>query len=324
MKVAVLIPCYNEGLTVGKVVKDFRRVLPKADIYVYDNNSKDDTARIAGECGAIVVKEPRQGKGNVVRSMFRDIEADYYIMVDGDDTYPAESAKALLEPLMSGEADMVVGDRLSNGTYTAENKRKFHNMGNRLVEWLISTLFGKCINDIMTGYRGFNRYFVKTMPVLTGGFEIETEMSIHALDKKMLIKEIPIDYRDRPAGSVSKLNTYRDGIHVLETIAVLFKEYKPMPFFNFLSLIFLIVGLVIGIPVFHEYFLAHYIWKVPSAFLAMGLVMISIILFLNGLVLDTVVKINKKNYELFLTDYKSKNKSKIEEEIPPFSDKEIG
>jgi len=307
MKVAVLIPCYNEALTIGKVVNDFKRMLPEADIYVYDNNSKDDTAAIASKNGAVVVMEPRQGKGNVVRSMFRDIDADYYIMADGDDTYPAEFAKAMLEPLFNGEADMVIGDRLSNGSYTSENKRMFHNMGNRFVRALIGRLFDGRINDIMTGYRSFNKYFVKTMPVLSSGFEIETEMSIHALDKKFLIKELPIDYRDRPSGSVSKLNTYKDGLHVLKTIALLFKEYKPMPFFSIFSFIFLLLGFTAGIPVLHEFFTAHYVWKVPSAILALGFVLISIMLILNGLVLDTIVKINRKNYELFLNDFKLNN-----------------
>jgi glycosyltransferase involved in cell wall biosynthesis len=282
-------------------------MLPEADIYVYDNNSKDDTAAIASKNGAVVVMEPRQGKGNVVRSMFRDIDADYYIMADGDDTYPAEFAKAMLEPLFNGEADMVIGDRLSNGSYTSENKRMFHNMGNRFVRALIGRLFDGRINDIMTGYRSFNKYFVKTMPVLSSGFEIETEMSIHALDKKFLIKELPIDYRDRPSGSVSKLNTYKDGLHVLKTIALLFKEYKPMPFFSIFSFIFLLLGFTAGIPVLHEFFTAHYVWKVPSAILALGFVLISIMLILNGLVLDTIVKINRKNYELFLNDFKLNN-----------------
>ncbi|SMC20994.1 Glycosyltransferase, catalytic subunit of cellulose synthase and poly-beta-1,6-N-acetylglucosamine synthase [Clostridium acidisoli DSM 12555] len=308
MKIAVLVPCYNEALTVKKVIDDFKMVLPEADIYVYDNNSKDDTSKIAAENGAIVVRETRQGKGNVVRSMFRDIDADYYIMVDGDDTYPAEFAKELLKPVMNGTADMTIGDRLSNGTYRSENKRAFHNFGNNLVKGLIGQLFKNDINDIMTGYRAFNRYFVKTMPVLSGGFEIETEMSIHALDKKFLLREIPIDYRDRPEGSNSKLNTYKDGIKVLKTIVSLFKDYKPLPFFLTISIVSFIIGLLIGIPVIVEFFSTHFIDKIPSAILALGFILISILLITNGLILDTLVKQNRQNYELFLNQYKMNKK----------------
>ncbi len=207
-KVAVLLPCYNEELTIGKVIDDFKKELPNADIYVYDNNSKDKTFEIAKDHGAIVRKEMRQGKGNVVRSMFADIDADYYLMVDGDDTYPAEYCHEILEVLRNKEANMVIGDRLSNGTYTEENKRNFHDFGNSLVRNTINRIFKSNLRDIMTGYRGFDRYFVKTMPVLSPGFEIETEMSIHALENRFLVKEIEIDYRDRPEGSESKLNTF--------------------------------------------------------------------------------------------------------------------
>jgi glycosyltransferase involved in cell wall biosynthesis len=308
MKIAVLIPCYNEELTIGKVINDFKRVLPEADIYVYDNNSKDKTSEIAKENGAIVVKETRQGKGNVVRSMFRDIDADYYIMADGDDTYPAEFAMELLKPVIDNEADMVIGDRLSNGTYESENKRPFHNFGNQLVKSLIGKLFKNEINDIMTGFRAFNRYFVKTMPILSGGFEIETEMSIHALDKRFLLKEIPIDYRDRPEGSCSKLNTYRDGFRVVKTIVSLFKNYKPFLFFSWFSLIVLIIGLMVGIPVIAEFMETHYIKKVPSAVLASGLCIVSILFFTCGLILDTIAKNNALNYELYLNNYKTNNK----------------
>lgn len=308
MKVAVLIPCYNEELTIGKVINDFKKVLPEADIYVYDNNSKDKTSEIAKENGAIVVKETRQGKGNVVRSMFRDIDADYYIMADGDDTYPAEFAMELLKPVIDNEADMVIGDRLSNGTYESENKRPFHNFGNQLVKSLIGKLFKNEINDIMTGFRAFNRYFVKTMPILSGGFEIETEMSIHALDKRFLLKEIPIDYRDRPEGSCSKLNTYRDGFRVVKTIVSLFKNYKPFLFFSWFSLIVLIIGLMVGIPVIAEFMATHYIKKVPSAVLASGLCIVSILFFTCGLILDTIAKNNALNYELYLNNYKTSNK----------------
>lgn len=308
MKIAVLIPCYNEELTIGKVIKDFKKVLPEADIYVYDNNSKDKTSEIARETGVTVVREPRQGKGNVVRSMFKDIDADCYIMVDGDDTYPAEFALELIQPILDNEADMVIGDRLSNGTYESENKRPFHNFGNQLVKFLIGKLFKNEINDIMTGYRAFSKYFVKTMPVLSSGFEIETEMSIHALDKKFLLKEIPIDYRDRPEGSASKLSTYRDGFKVVKTVFSLFKDYKPFMFFSMLALFSIIIGFAAGIPVILEFMKTHFITKLPSAVLAVGLVIISFMLLTCGFILDTIAKNNIKNYELYLNNYKSNYK----------------
>ena len=236
--VAVLIPCYNEAVTIGKVIEDFQKALPQADIYVYDNNSSDDTFNIAQQCGANVVYEPRQGKGNVVRQMLRDINADYYVMVDGDDTYPADAAVELLKPLREGEADMAVGDRLSNGTYGKENDRAFHNLGNNLVRTLIKLIYGFEFSDVMTGYRAFNYVFAKTMPVLSPSFEIETELSIHAVDKRWRIAEVPIDYRDRPEGSESKLNTFSDGTKVLKTIGSLFKDYRPLALFTWLFLFF--------------------------------------------------------------------------------------
>lgn len=229
-RIAVLIPCYNEEVTIEKVVTDFRRELPCAEIYVYDNNSKDRTASIAKDAGAIVRHEPRQGKGNVVRQMFRDIEADCYLMVDGDDTYPAEAASALCDPILRGEADMTVGDRLSNGTYAEENKRAFHGFGNDLVRTMIRWIYGYGFEDVMTGYRAFSRTFVKTFPVQSEGFQIETELSIHAVDRRWRILDVPIVYRDRPEGSTSKLNTISDGIKVMLTISSLFKNYRP---FNF-------------------------------------------------------------------------------------------
>ena len=307
MKIAVLVPCYNEELTVGKVVEDFKRELPEADIYVYDNNSKDNTSKIAKEKGAIVVKEYRQGKGNVVRSMFRDIDADIYIMVDGDDTYPAEAARDMIQPIIDGEADMVIGDRLSNGTYFQENKRPFHDFGNNLVKGLIGLLFKNEIKDIMTGYRAFNRYFVKTMPVLSDGFQIETEMSIHALDKKFLLKEIPIDYRDRPEGSESKLSTFKDGYRVLSALGSLFKNYKPMAFFGIVTIISFLLGLLVGVPVIFEFIKTSFVSKVPSAILAVGFMVIAILSLVCGVILDTIVKNNKMNYELYLTRYKDLN-----------------
>ena len=304
MKIAVIIRCYNEELTIAKVINDFKGELPEADIYVYDNNSKDNTGKIARDHGAIVVKESRQGKGNVVRAMFRDIDADIYIMVDGDDTYPAEAARELIQPIINNEADMVIGDRLSNGTYEKENKRAFHNLGNNLVQGLIGLLFKNEIKDIMTGYRAFNRFFVKTMPVMSEGFQIETEMSIHALDKKFRLKEIPIEYRDRPDGSESKLNTFRDGYRVIKTLLELFKDYKPLLFFGSISIFSLVLGLLVGIPVIAEFVLTRFITKVPSAILAVGFIVVSVTSLSCGLILDTISATTKRNYELYLNNYK--------------------
>ena len=242
-KIAVLIPCYNESKTIEKVIKDYKKELPEADIYVYDNNSSDGTDKIAIKAGAIVKYEYKQGKGNVIRSMFRDIDADCYLMIDGDDTYPAENAKEMCDYVLDGKADMVIGDRLSS-TYFTENKRPFHNFGNVLVRKLINTLFKSNVKDIMTGYRAFSYEFVKTFPVLSKGFEIETEMTIHSLDKNLLLKEIPVEYRDRPEGSESKLNTFSDGFKVLKTIARLFKEYKPTIFFSIFGLLFFIISFI--------------------------------------------------------------------------------
>lgn len=303
-KVAVLIPCYNEEQTIEKVIKDFRKELPEADIYVYDNNSKDRTSEIAIQNGAILVHEYKQGKGNVVRSMFYDIDADIYVMVDGDDTYPAKFVHELIKPVEQGQADMCIGDRLSNGTYQKENKRPFHEFGNNLVKKSINVLFRTNLKDIMTGYRAFNKKFVKNMPVMTPKFEIETEMSLYALDKGFVIKEIPIDYRDRPEGSVSKLNTVSDGIKVVKTIIKMYKNYKPLKFFTYIAVLVFLIGLIVGIPVIAEFIKTKYITKVPSAILATGLVTLSVIIGQCGVILDTVVKINKENYQLNLLRYK--------------------
>lgn len=299
-KIAILIPCYNESLTIKKVINDFQRELPEADIYVYDNNSTDNTYEIALNEGAIVKKEPRQGKGNVIRQMFFDIEADYYLMVDGDDTYPAEYAQELITALREERADMVIGDRLSNGTYFNENKRAFHDFGNNLVKNSINRLYQANIKDVMTGYRGFNRMFVKSFPVMSSGFQIETEFTIHALDKRFKLVEIPIDYRDRPEGSESKLDTYSDGMKVLLTILKMFKDYKPLLFFSVFSLIFFLFGLVFGVPVINEFIRTGFITKIPSSVLATGLMVFSLLLLITGLILDTVVTNTKKEYELNL------------------------
>lgn len=300
--VAVLIPCYNEAVTIGKVVDDFRRVLPEATVYVYDNNSLDGTGEIAREHGAVVRCERRQGKGNVVRQMMRDIDADYYLMVDGDDTYPAEAAPELLAPLVADEADMVVGDRLSNGTYGEENDRAFHGFGNDLVRVLIKWIYGFEFSDVMTGYRAYNAVFAKTMPVLSPGFEIETELSIHAVDKRWRIAEVPIDYRDRPEGSESKLDTFSDGCKVLLMILSLFKDYRPLALFSWVSLLFCVLGLVAGVPVIAEFLATGLVPKLPSALLAVALVFIGILSFTCGLILDTVVKGTRKQYELQVTE----------------------
>ena len=300
-KIAVLIPCYNESKTIEKVVKDYKSALPEADIYVYDNNSTDGTDEIARKAGAIVRYERKQGKGNVLRTMFREIEAECYLVTDGDDTYPAENAKEMCEYVLSENIDMVIGDRLSS-TYFKENKRAFHNSGNRLVRWMINKIFKCKIKDIMTGYRAFSYQFVKTYPVLSKGFEIETEMTIHAIDKNFNIKEIPVNYRDRPAGSISKLNTYRDGIRVLKTIATLFKEYKPGLFFNVISLLFFLVAIVLIIPVLIEYMQTGLVPRFPTLIVASILGVIALLLTITGIILQVIAKKHKQLFEILLNE----------------------
>jgi glycosyltransferase involved in cell wall biosynthesis len=297
-RVAILIPCYNEEITIGKVVDDFSRELPEAQIFVYDNNSSDRTVEIAREHGAIVRHEQRQGKGNVVRQMLRDIEADYYVMVDGDDTYPAEAVHSLLAVAMEGGADMVVGDRHSNLSYQRENSRLFHNFGNNLVKLLIHAFYGTRVDDVLSGYRVFTREFVKTFPVLSKGFEIETEMSIHAIDKNWRIREVPIEYRDRPEGSESKLSTFKDGIKVLMVILSLFKDYKPLVLFCFVAALFMAIGLVLGVSVVVDFLNTGMVERFPTAILAVSLVIIGMLSLVCGLVLDTTVKGYRKQYEL--------------------------
>ena len=305
-KVAVLIPCYNEELTIEKVVNDFKRELPEADIYVYDNNSKDNTVKIAKEAGAIVIPEFNQGKGNVVRSMFRDIDAEIYVMVDGDDTYPADEANKLIDEVKNGY-DMVIGDRLSS-TYYEENKRAFHNFGNNLVRWLINYIFKSDIKDIMTGYRAFSKRFVKTIAVMSPGFQIETELTITSLEYRYNIKSIPIQYRNRPEGSSSKLNTISDGTKVLITLFDLAKDYRPLWFFSILSLIVFIFGMIFGVPVLREFKATHYITKLPSAVLASSLMIISILMVTLGLILDHEANIDKKNHEIMVKEWVNSNK----------------
>ena len=306
-KIAVLIPCYNEELTVEKTVGDFKHVLPNADIYVYNNNSKDRTKELALKAGAIVKDEYRQGKGAVVRSMFRDIDADVYIMVDGDDTYPAEEVEGLIAPVLEGKADMVIGDRLSS-TYYTENKRPFHNFGNSLVKGLINFLFKSDLNDIMTGYRSFSKKFVKCMPVMSDGFQIETEMTIFALTNNMQVVNVPITYRDRPEGSESKLNTFSDGYKVLLTLFNLFKDNRPFLFFGCLSLIIFVVGLIVGIPVIDEFIKTAYITKVPSAVLAAALMINSFLLLSVGIILDAIKNQKRYLFECHMNDVMSKYK----------------
>ena len=298
-RVAVLLPCYNEEKTIGKVVRDFREVLPSADIYVYDNNSTDCTVEEATAAGAIVRHEYTQGKGNVIRRMFREVEADCYLMADGDDTYPAHHAPDMVKEVLEKQADMVIGDRLSS-TYFTQNKRPFHNFGNRLVRSLICHLWHTKVKDIMTGYRAFSRSFVKLYPVMSGQFEVETEMTIHALDKNFRLVEIPIDYRDRPEGSNSKLNTFSDGFKVLRTIFTLFKEYRPMRFFGWLAVLLAVVGTTLVIPVLMDYFDTGLVMRFPTLFVSLFLFLAALQSFFTGLCLDVMVSKDRKQYELRL------------------------
>lgn len=297
-EIAVIIPCYNEAQTIGKVVDDFKRELPAARIYVYDNDSTDATAAIAMKHGANVRFEPRRGKGNVCRQMFRDIDAACYLMVDGDDTYPSQAAKALCEPILAGQADMVVGDRLSNGTYAKENRRAFHGFGNDLVRAMIKWIYGYQYADVMTGYRAMSKPFVKAFPVLSDGFQIETELSIHAVDRRWRIKSIPVDYRNRPEGSKSKLNTLSDGIKVVAMVGTLFKDYRPLKFFSLVALIFCIGGLCAGMPVVTEYLATGLVPRFPTAILAAALMFMAAISLATGFILDAVAKVERKQWEL--------------------------
>ena len=299
MKIAVLLPCYNEASTIAKVVTDFRAALPEADIYVYDNNSTDGTSQVAQQAGAIVRHEPVQGKGNVIRRMFREVEADCYLMADGDDTYPAEQARQIVTPVLEEHVDIVIGDRLSS-TYFEQNKRPFHNGGNRVVRWLIRRFWHTDIHDIMTGYRAFSRTFVKNFPVMSGNFEIETEMTIHALDRRFLLREVPVVYRDRPQGSVSKLNTFSDGISVLKTIVLLYKEYRPLRFFSWLAAFLTLAGVLLLIPVLVEYFHTGLVPRFPTLIVSMFLLLAALLSLFTGLCLDVIVTKDRKNYELRL------------------------
>lgn len=305
-KTAILIPCYNESLTISKVISDFKVSLPQADIYVYDNNSSDGSDELAKTAGAIVKYESRQGKGNVIRSMFRQIDADCYVLVDGDDTYPAKQVTELVEPILKGYADMVVGDRLSS-TYFLENKRPFHSFGNLLVRFLINKIFHSNIKDIMTGYRAFNKLFVKNFPILSTGFEIETEMTIHALDNNFIIQEIPIQYHDRQKNSASKLNTITDGVKVIFTIFRLYKNLKPMVFFSLISLFGLLIAIVFFIPVLVEYLQTGLVPRFPTLISSGVILTISLLSLVCGIILDTVSKNHKFFYELTLIKWQDEN-----------------
>jgi len=299
MRIAVLVPCYNESLTIEKVVKDFQVALPEADVYVYDNNSTDHSDVRAREAGAIVRYEHRQGKGNVIRTMFREIQADCYLMVDGDDTYPAVYAREMTDMVLHGKADMVIGDRLSS-TYFTENKRRFHNSGNLMVRKLVNRFFDGEITDIMTGYRAFSYPFVKSFPVLSKGFEIETEMTIHALDKNFHVRSIPVDYRDRPNGSVSKLNTYTDGVKVIATIFRLLKDYRPLQFFSAIALMLAFFAAFLFTPILLEFSRTGLVPRFPTLIVSGFSALSSILLFCCGLILHTENQRNRQNFEIQL------------------------
>ncbi len=300
MTLSIMLPCYNEATTIAKVVGDFRRELPDARIYVYDNNSTDGSVQLAMEAGATVRHVPKQGKGYVVRKMFQDIQSDIYVLCDSDDTYPADEVKKLIAPVVQGMADMVVGDRLSS-TYIKENKRAWHGIGNFLVRWLINKLWRVKVMDVMSGYRVFSRRFVKTCPILSTGFELETEMTLHALDKRMNVVELPIVYRDRPQGSVSKLNTFRDGFKVIMTIFNLFRQYRPLAFFGWIGAVLGCVAVVLAFPVFVGYFETGVVPRFPTLIFSCFLLTASLLSICVGLVLDAVKRQSDQMFELEYT-----------------------
>lgn len=311
-KIAVLIPCYNESKSIAKVVKDAKEALPEATIYVYDNNSTDGTDEIARQAGAIVRYERQQGKGNVIRSMFRDIDAQCYLMLDGDDTYPAEFAPEMCRKVLEEGVDMVVGDRLSS-TYFTENKRPFHNFGNTIVRAFINHLFRSNIKDIMTGYRAMSYEFVKTFPILSKNFEIETEMTIHAIDKKMHVENVVVDYRDRQEGSVSKLNTYSDGFKVLKTIFRMYKDYKPLQFFSTIAAVLFVLGAAFFVPILTKYIQTGTVTKMPSLIVICFVILTAIVCWFSGIILSTLVQQHKQNFELHLTSAADRLKDLMKE-----------
>lgn len=307
-KIAVLIPCYNEEKTIQKVVTDFKRELPEAKIYVYDNNSSDRTVELAKKAGAVVKYETKQGKGNVIRTMFREIDAESYIMVDGDDTYPAEKAREMINCVLKENVDMVIGDRLSS-TYFVENKRKFHGFGNKLTRFLINAIYKSDIRDVMTGYRAFSYKFVKTFPVMSKGFELENEMTIHSLDKNLKIKNVIVEYRDRPEGSESKLNTISDGAKVIKTIFILYKNYKPLAFFSIVAIILFIIGIAFFIPVFLQYLKTGLVGRVPTLVVSILFLICAVQSFFSGLILDNIINNSKQNFEMRLIDCENRLKN---------------
>ena len=310
-KIAVLIPCYNESLTINKVIEDWKSALPEAKIYVYDNNSTDNTAEIAMNAGATVKYEYQQGKGNVIRRMFREIDAESYIMIDGDDTYPAEHGREMVELVLNKNVDMVVGDRLSS-TYFEENKRPFHNFGNEIVRKSINRMFKSDIKDIMTGFRAFSYNFVKTFPVLSKGFEIETEMSIHAVDKNMYVENVIVDYRDRPNGSESKLNTFSDGIKVLKTIGRLYRDYRPLGFYSFLAAILAIISTIFIIPVIITYGKTGLVPAFPTLIVCGFVYLAALLSFFCGMILASIQLRNRQEFEMELIKCEERKKRKIQ------------
>lgn len=311
-KVAIILPAYNEEQTIGATIRAFHAALPSAELWVINNNSNDNTERIANILLAElnvkggVINEPRQGKGNAIRRAFHEIDADIYVLTDADLTYPADSIGDLIKPIIDGKADMVVGDRHSSGQYKQENKRRFHNFGNRLVQSLVNNLFSASLLDIMTGYRAFNRLFVKHYPILVEGFEIETDMTLHALDKKFRIIEIPVEYRDRPAGSHSKLNTISDGAKVIFTIGRILRYYRPLAFFGVVGVILALVGLIVALPVFNDWLRERYIYHVPLAILSTGIEIVALLMVAIGLILDSITNQDKRNFERELLKFRTK------------------
>ena len=305
-QIAVCLPCYNEALTISKTVSDFRVALPDADIYVFDNASTDDSATLAAAAGAVVIPVRQKGKGNVVRTMFREIDADVYVMADADDTYPAEEVHSLIRPILEDEADMVAGDRLST-SYYEENKRPGHNFGNALVCWLVGFLWGSKVKDVMTGYRAFSRCFVKNCPVFSEGFEIETEITLHAFDKRLRVLEVPISYRDRPAGSVSKLRTVHDGLRVLVTIFNTFRLYRPFQFFGCIGTGLILLGILLSAPVFMEYFRTGMVPRFPTLIFSTFLALAGLVSWASALILDAMKKQADREYEVSLVNYYEQN-----------------
>lgn len=303
-KIAIIIPCYNEELTIANVINDCKKYLPQADIYVCDNNSTDDTAKIARESGAVVMSETRQGKGNAVRKMFREVDADCYVMIDGDGAHPLNFANDMCDFVLKENIDMVIGNR--SVAYFNKNKRLFHNIGNKLVRFIINKIFKSDINDIMSGYRVMSKFFVKSFPVLSEGFEVETEMTIHALDKKFTIREIPIDYNERPEGSFSKLNTFADGLLVLKTIFSLFKNYKPFYFFSIIAFILFAISMILFIPIFIEFLQTSKVPRYPTLIVSGAIATMSLIMWICGIILQTIVRKHNEIYEVMLNQIKKK------------------